>query len=269
MPPHSPWADLWRYLVRQRVRVDEPAWHDLMRVIVHAAMEADVRHRVEADRYERKSARRAYRNGYRLSWWRTPFGDVELRIPKLRKGTYYPDFLGHLSCAEQIACVALAARLGAVNFEMVERLIAQLGLALNRWEIADIYAQIADTAEAVRQSSSAHHLTQLFIEMPSFSLDDGQALLAIGETADGDYLFLDGAWVKYVDEAFWEDFLRRLAQRGIEIYNARPSLLYPRAIRLQDVAVDSRVRVPLGVAPRRASSPLAILSIQPHFGRAA
>ena len=56
-------------------------------------LEVDVNSRTGADRYERKGERQTYRNGDRSRRWRTKSGEIRLFIPKLRKGTYTPDFI--------------------------------------------------------------------------------------------------------------------------------------------------------------------------------
>jgi len=56
-------------------------------------LELDVNSRTGADRYERNGERQTYRNGYRSRRWRTAVGEIRLFIPKLRKGTYTPDFI--------------------------------------------------------------------------------------------------------------------------------------------------------------------------------
>ncbi len=64
-----------------------------LRVTLQLVMEMEVSAILEASPYERNDQRRAYRNGYRERVWDSPLGEIQLRIPKLRKGTYYPDFI--------------------------------------------------------------------------------------------------------------------------------------------------------------------------------
>jgi len=64
-----------------------------MHVLVQLLMDLDVSTTIDAEHYERSSQRVAYRNGYRRRRLKTTLGTVDLRIPKLRKGSYYPKFL--------------------------------------------------------------------------------------------------------------------------------------------------------------------------------
>lgn len=62
---------------------------------VQLLMELDVEYQIGAGHYQRSDARRTYRNGYRHSRWDSKLGTLELQIPKLRNGSYYPVFLNH------------------------------------------------------------------------------------------------------------------------------------------------------------------------------
>ena len=72
-----------------------------VRVLARALMEAEVTDLVGADRYERTEARRAYRNGSRTRAWDTRVGTLELAVPKVRPGSYYPSLLQPWRRAEQ------------------------------------------------------------------------------------------------------------------------------------------------------------------------
>ncbi len=66
---------------------------DAVRQFVQALMEAEVSAQVGAGRYERRDDRTTQRNGYRSRPWDTRAGTLELAIPKLRQGSYFPSFL--------------------------------------------------------------------------------------------------------------------------------------------------------------------------------
>src|SRR5262249_40535713 len=70
-------------------------------VVAALLMEIEVKQQLGADRYERTEERTTYRNGYRERDWQTRVGDVPLRIPKLRKGSYFPSLLPPRRQAEQ------------------------------------------------------------------------------------------------------------------------------------------------------------------------
>jgi putative transposase len=64
-----------------------------VRLMAQQLMEAEVAQHVGADRYERTSARSGERNGYRERSWDTRAGSLELRVPRVRDGGYYPALL--------------------------------------------------------------------------------------------------------------------------------------------------------------------------------
>ena len=64
-----------------------------IRVLAQALMESEVSGLIGAERYERNSERSSYRNGYRLRSWDTRVGTIELAIPRVRTGSYFPSLL--------------------------------------------------------------------------------------------------------------------------------------------------------------------------------
>jgi putative transposase len=64
-----------------------------VRVLAQMLMETEVSNQIGAAPYERTEARSAYRNGYRTRTWDTRVGTIELRIPKVTAGAYFPSLL--------------------------------------------------------------------------------------------------------------------------------------------------------------------------------
>jgi len=64
-----------------------------IRVLAQALMETEVAGLIGAERYERSGERAGYRNGYRLGTWDTRVGTIELAIPKVKPGSYFPPLL--------------------------------------------------------------------------------------------------------------------------------------------------------------------------------
>lgn len=89
-------AAVRKFIIDNNLNVDAILQRDVLRLTVQTLMDAEISGIVNADHYERASKRRTYRNGYRASNWDSPIGSLPLDIPKLRSGTYHPDFLyGH------------------------------------------------------------------------------------------------------------------------------------------------------------------------------
>src|SRR5215217_6825394 len=72
---------------------DVDVLRDGVRVLAHALMETEVSSQIGAAPYERSSSRTAYRNGYRTRTWDTRGGTIELKIPKVSAGNYFPSLL--------------------------------------------------------------------------------------------------------------------------------------------------------------------------------
>jgi len=72
-----------------------------IRVLAQALMESEVSGLIGAERYERSGERSSYRNGYRLRSWDTRVGTIELAIPRVRTGSYFPSLLEPCRRAER------------------------------------------------------------------------------------------------------------------------------------------------------------------------
>jgi putative transposase len=93
-------------------------------------MEAEVTGKVGAGLGERSLERSTHRNGYRPRQWDTRVGLIELAIPRLRQGSYFPSFLEPRRRAEQaLVAVVQEAYVNGVSTRKVDRLVEALGLA--------------------------------------------------------------------------------------------------------------------------------------------
>jgi putative transposase len=107
---------------------------DFLRSVAEAVlqilMEADVEGLIGAGRHERTGDRLNYRNGYRERSLDTRLGSLQLRIPKLRQGSYFPPFLEPRKTAEKaLVTVIQEAWIGGVSTRRVDELVQAMGLA--------------------------------------------------------------------------------------------------------------------------------------------
>jgi transposase-like protein len=174
---------------------------------------------------ERSGERVNRRNGYRPREWDTRVGTVELAIPKLREGSYFPDWLlTHRRRAEQalVTVVATAYLLG-VSTRRVERLAEQLGVkSLSRSQVSEMAAHLDAQVSAFRERPlDAGPYTFVWADALTVKVREDSrvvnvhALIATGVNADGhrEILGLDVASAE--DGAGWLAFWRGLVARGL------------------------------------------------------
>jgi putative transposase len=116
-------------------------------------MEADVSAQIGAERYERTSERVTQRNGYRTRPWDTRVETLELAIPKLRTGSYFPNWLEPRRRAEQaLVAVVAEAYLRGMSTRKVEGLVQTLGIAsLSKSEVSRLCESLDEQVTAFRQ----------------------------------------------------------------------------------------------------------------------
>ena len=95
-----------------------------VRVLAQALMETEVSGQIGAAPYERSSERTAYRNGYRTRTWDTRVGTIELKIPKVTAGTYFPSLLEPRRRAERaLQAVIVEAYVKGISTRKVDDLV--------------------------------------------------------------------------------------------------------------------------------------------------
>jgi transposase-like protein len=104
-----------------------------LRWVVQQLMEAEVSELIGAERGERSPERLTHRNGYRQRAWQTRAGEIELAIPKIRRGSYFPSFLEPRKRSEQaLVAVVQEAYVAGVSTRKVDQLVESLGLRISR-----------------------------------------------------------------------------------------------------------------------------------------
>jgi putative transposase len=125
---------------------------DSLRWLVQQLMEAEVTELIGAAHWKRSEQRATWRNGYRPRRWDTRAGELELRTPKLRRGSYSPRFLEPRQRSEQaLLAVIQQAYVGGVSTRRVDQLVESLGPRVSRSEVSRICARLDEQVEAFRQ----------------------------------------------------------------------------------------------------------------------
>jgi transposase-like protein len=194
-----------------------------IRVLSQALMEMEVAGLIGADRHERSADRTAYRNGYRTRTWDTRVGTIELAIPKVRPGTYFPSLLEPRRRAEQaLLAVVQEAYVHGVSTRKVDDLLKGLGLdGISKSEVSRMCSELDPLVEAFRTRPLAGAHPYLWVDATYHKVRvDGRVtnqatVVAVGVTQEGERQVLGMDVGPSEDRAFWTAFLRSLVKRGL------------------------------------------------------
>ncbi|KCZ95651.1 IS256 family transposase, partial [Hyphomonas oceanitis] len=134
--------------------IDQSADNDLVRdMLAFAAgrmMEMEVEARTGAAPGARSADRKAYRNGYRERVWETRAGRIDLDIPKLRKGTYFPSFLEPRRTAEKaLTAVIQEAYIKGISTRAVDDLVKAMGgTGISKSQVSRLCEEIDERVQA-------------------------------------------------------------------------------------------------------------------------
>src|SRR5918993_454044 len=211
--------------VVRRVLRDEHAdvIRESVKAIAREIMEAEVAALIGAELGERRPDDRAtHRNGYRLRRWDTRAGEIELQIPKLRQGSYFPSFLQPRKRSEQaLVSVVQQAYVCGVSTRRVDQLVESLGLRISRSEVSRIAGLLDEQVQAFRERPLEGRYPYLFVDAKVEKVRDGGRVArkavviahAVHETGRREIIGL--AVGEAETEAFWREFLRSLVARGL------------------------------------------------------
>jgi putative transposase len=200
-----------------------------VRLVMQELIETEASERIGADRYERTETRITDRNGSRPRLLATQAGDVQLRIPKLRKGSFFPVILEPRRRIDQaLYAVVMEAYVNGVSTRAVDDLVTALGIdsGISKSEVSRICAGLDETVAAFR-SRPLHHTTFPYLFLDATYLHvrrtgaGGQVtsmavVIATGVTATGGREVLGVDVGDSEDEVFWRGFLRSLKERGLQ-----------------------------------------------------
>lgn len=208
---------MWNDLRDKQLSLDPQIVREGLRVLTQALMDIEVCTLIDADPFERNDSRVAYRNGYRTRTWRTHAGELTLRVPKLRKGTYSPAFLHRRHVERTLTEFVTRAVLVGVEVADVDQLLAELDIVPpHTSKIYDLIDALAQTAERFQQSVlDDAYASLLFDVMP---LERGASVvLVIGVDERGTSTLLAARRIRSLHaDDFWLDLLRDLRRRGLQ-----------------------------------------------------
>jgi transposase-like protein len=193
-----------------------------LEAVCRALMEGEVSELIGAELGERTPDRATHRNGYRPREWQTRAGTVDLQIPKIRQGSYFPGFLEPRRRSEQaLLAVVQQAYVCGVSTRRVDQLVESLGLRISKSEVSRVCQALDEHVEAFRTRPLEGRYPYLFLDAKIEKVRDGgrvvnKALVVahgVHETGRREILSIDVGEAE--TEAFWTAFLRGLVKRGL------------------------------------------------------
>ena len=193
--------------------------------IYQALIEAELTAVIGAAPHERSDARLAQRNGHRPKTITTTAGDLELRIPKLRAGSFFPSLLERRRRVDQsLFAVVMEAYLHGTSTRKVDDLVKALGAdtGISKSEVSRICAELDVEVAAFRDRSLAEQaFPYVFLDATYCKarvdrrVVSQAVVVATGVAADGRREVLGFDVGDSEDGAFWTAFLRSLKTRGL------------------------------------------------------
>jgi transposase-like protein len=200
---------------------------EAVRMVFQELIETEFADVIGAGRYERTEERVTHRNGSRPRLLSTKAGDVELRIPKLREGSFFPSLLEPRRRIDQaLWAVVMEAFVTGTSTRKVDDLVQALGVesGISKSEVSRICKGLDVQVNAFRERDLSH------VEFPYVYLDatyvnardtarhqivSRAVVVATGVAATGEREVLGLAVGDSEDEVFWTEFLRSLRARGL------------------------------------------------------
>jgi transposase-like protein len=210
-----------------RALIEKAPDADLLREMIGFAaqrlMELEVGEFTGAGYGEKSAERLAQRNGYRERAWETRAGTVELRIPRLRKGSYFPGFLEPRRMAEKaLTAVIQEAYVQGVSTRSVDDLVRAMGMTgISKSQVSRLCEEIDDRVKTFLDRPIEGEWPYLWLDATYVKVRQASrvvsvaVIIAVGVNSDGRREVLGMDIGASEAEPFWTAFLRKLRQRGL------------------------------------------------------
>jgi len=194
-----------------------------VRVLSQALMDLEVTQHVGAERYERVAERTGQRNGYRERTWDTRVGTIDLRVPRVRDGSFFPSLLDPRKRAERaLVAVVQEAYVQGISTRRVDHVVHALGLqGVSKSQVSRLCQDLDAEVERFRTRRLGGPYPYVWLDATFVKVREqgrvvSQAVvLATGVKASGEREVLGLDVGPSEDGAFWVQFLRGLVARGL------------------------------------------------------
>lgn len=191
--------------------------------VLQLIMEADVDGLIGAGRYERGEARQTWRNGYRERSLDTRLGTLNLKIPKMRSGAYFPGFLEPRKTVEKaLVAVIQEAWINGVSTRKVDELVQAMGMTgISKSSVSKLCKDIDERVNAFLKRPLAGDWPYLWLDATYLKVREGgrivsvAAIIAVAVNTDGKREIVGLHIGPSEAEPFWTSFLRDLVRRGL------------------------------------------------------
>jgi putative transposase len=196
---------------------------ELLSHVAERLMEFEVEQRTGAEHGERTPDRSNSRNGYRDRLWETRVGSVDLRIPKLRRGSYFPAFLEPRRTAEKaLAAVIQEAYIQGVSTRSVDELVRAMGMTgISKSQVSRLCGEIDERVNTFLGRPLEGDWPYLWIDATYVKVRQAgrivsvAVIIAVAVNTDGVREIVGVAVGPSEAEPFWLKFLRDLTRRGL------------------------------------------------------
>jgi putative transposase len=202
---------------------DADLLREMIQYVAQRLMDLDVETLCGAAYGERSAERANSRNGYRERVWETRAGAIDLKLPKLRTGSYFPGFLEPRRTAEKaLAAVIQEAYIQGVSTRSVDDLVKALGMSgISKSQVSRLCAEIDERVGAFLGRPIEGDWPYLWIDATYVKVRQAgrivsvAVIIAVAVNTDGVREVLGMAVGPSEAETFWTDFLRSLTRRGL------------------------------------------------------
>ena len=202
---------------------DVDVLRQMVQFMAQRLMEIDVEGRCGAGYDEKSAARLNSRNGYRDRTWDTRAGSVELKIPKLRQGSYFPEFLEPRRTAEKaLTAVIQEAYVQGISTRSVDDLVKAMGMSgVSKSQVSRLCGELDEQVGAFLNRQIEGDWPYLWIDATYVKTREAgrivsvAVIIAVGVNTEGQREVLGMKVGASEAEPFWTDFLRSLNRRGL------------------------------------------------------